>query len=418
MAGDMSSFAEAALAIAHRLTDEAQPASTGVHWHGVTVVGTEEDPRLQYGDTGFDLYSGSAGIGLFLCCAARHDDTGHLARISREAIAHALSRTPGLLDEGRLGLYDGVMGIVVAALVAGRQLGETGLIAKAEKLALATSQAAGQLGEAAAHDLISGTAGIVIGLLQAHRLTGNPDLHHAALAAARDLAASSSPEPWGRSWESNQGGPNLTGLAHGASGPALALQEAGLAADDPQLTGAATEAMRYERTWYSAAHRNWPDLRRRATGGDTPPGYPVFWCHGAAGIGMARLRAWELTGDTIALAEASAAIQAVRDLIIQAGTAMRAQQTVDLSLCHGLAGAAELLVMAAKVLKNEAHLRAARRVGRLMIEHRDQVGSWPCGILGAGEIPDLFLGLAGIGLTLLRLHEPDRATPFSPASWS
>src|SRR5215831_14761833 len=187
MAGDMSRFAEAALAIAHHLADEAQPAATGVHWHGATVVGTEEDPRLQHGDTGFDLYSGSAGIGLFLCCAAQHDDTGHLARMSREAIAHALSHTPALLDEGRLGLYDGVMGIVIAALVAGRQLGETGLVAKAEKLALATSQAAGQLHGAAAHDLISGTAGIVVGLLHAHQLTGHPDLHHAALAAARDL---------------------------------------------------------------------------------------------------------------------------------------------------------------------------------------------------------------------------------------
>lgn len=414
----MSRFAEAALVIAHRLADEARPASTGVHWHGATVVGTEEDPHLQYGDTGFDLYSGSAGISLFLCRAARHDNTGHLARMSREAIAHALSHTPALLDEGRLGLYDGVMGIVVAALVAGRQLGETGLVAKAEKLALAASQTASRLGGATDHDLISGTAGIVIGLLQAHRLTGIPDLRHAALAAARDLAAGSSAEPWGRSWESNQGGPNLTGLAHGASGPALALQEAGLAANDPQLTRAATEAMRYERSWYSAAHRNWPDLRRRATGDDTPPGYPVFWCHGAAGIGMARLRTYELTGDTIALAEASVAIQAVRDRIIQAGIAMRAQQTVDLSLCHGLAGAAELLVIADNVLKNEAHLRAARRIGRLMIEHHDQVGRWPCGIPDAGEIPDLFLGLAGIGLTLLRLHEPDRGITFSPASWS
>lgn len=414
----MSRFTETALAIARRLADEARPASTGVHWHGATVAGTEEDPRLQYGDTGPGLYSGSAGIGLFLCCAARHDDTSQLARMSREAIAHALSRAPALLDEGQLGLYDGVMGIVVAALAAGRQLGETGLTGKAEKLALAASQAASHLGGAAGHDLISGTAGIVIGLLHAHRLTGNPDLRHAAAAVARDLAASSSPEPWGRSWESSQGGPNLTGLAHGASGPALALQEAGAATDDPQLTRAATEAMRYERSWYSAAHRNWPDLRRRATGGDTPPGYPVFWCHGAAGIGMARLRSYELTGDTIALAEASAAIQAVRDLVIAAGTAMRAGQALDLSLCHGLAGAAELLVMAASVLENEAHLRAARRIGRLMIEHRDQVGSWPCGVPGAGEVPDLFLGLAGIGLTMLRLHEPDRAVPFSPASWS
>ena len=35
---------------------------------------------------------------------------------------------------------------------------------------------------------------------------------------------------------------------------------------------------------------------------------------------------------------------------------------------------------------------------------------WPCGVLGAGETPNLMLGLAGIGDLLLRLYDSE-ATP-------
>ncbi|MFI6538742.1 lanthionine synthetase LanC family protein [Nonomuraea sp. NPDC050547] len=393
----MSALLHSAIAIAHDLAESARP---GGHWHGAIVGGTDDDPHVRIGDTGDDLYSGSAGIGLFLSCAARHDPTGRFANLAAEAITRSLTQAPDLVRQSRLGLYDGATGIALAALLAGRLLGDDGLVTEGEKLCLSITRTPCPSG---GHDLISGTAGIIIGLTHAHRITGNPVLRDATLSLARDLKAASAPEPWGRSWP-----PHLTGLAHGASGPALALLETG----DIE---AATAAMRYERSWCSPFHGNWPDLRAQ------PPGYPAFWCHGAVGIGLSRLRAHELTRDTTALAEASLAIQAVRDLTIRAGTASREHQPVDLSLCHGLSGAAELLITAATVLKEDAHLRAARKIGTLMIEHRDRMGTWPCGLpheLHRGETPDLFLGTAGIGLTLLRLHDPRDAIPLSPVSWS
>jgi lantibiotic modifying enzyme len=131
------------------------------------------------------------------------------------------------------------------------------------------------------------------------------------------------------------------------------------------------------------------------------------WCHGALGIGAVRLRLYEASGDMTALAEASAAIQAARLIVMQAGVGLQAGQVSDVTLCHGLGGAAELLLLAYEVFDLHDHLRAARQVGRLCLNIYTRNGqTWTCGLHGAEHVPGLFLGLAGIGTTLLRLHDP------------
>ena len=50
-------------------------------------------------------------------------------------------------------------------------------------------------------------------------------------------------------------------MAHGAAGVGLALREAAVVLDRPDLHAAAGDAIRYERTHYSETHINWPDLR-------------------------------------------------------------------------------------------------------------------------------------------------------------
>ena len=53
------------------------------------------------------------------------------------------------------------------------------------------------------------------------------------------------------------------------------------------------------------------------------------------------------------------------------------------------------------------HLAAARRVGRLILRLRDeQGGRWAVGLPGGRDVPGLFLGRAGIGVTMLRLDDP------------
>jgi lantibiotic modifying enzyme len=194
------------------------------------------------------------------------------------------------------------------------------------------------------------------------------------------------------------------------SGIGWALAETAWATGDRRFLACATEAFHYERSWFSPERCAWPDLREpneRALGAGEWPGWMAAWCHGALGIGAVRLRLYEVTKDMTALAEASAAIQAARLLVMQSGTAMRQGQMSDVTLCHGLGGAVELFLLAHDVFALEDHLRAARRVGDLCLDiftannHR-----WPCGLQKAERVPGLFLGLAGVGATMLRLHHP------------
>ena len=67
------------------------------------------------------------------------------------------------------------------------------------------------------------------------------------------------------------------------------------------------------------------------------------------------------------------------------------------------------------MLGHPDHLAAARRIGAAALrDGSDGAGPWRCGVPeGGAETPGLMLGLAGIGTTLLRLHDPRRAP--SPA---
>jgi lantibiotic modifying enzyme len=189
--------------------------------------------------------------------------------------------------------------------------------------------------------------------------------------------------------------------------------------EDEELRWAATEGVEYERGWYDPDRIAWPDLRAYAAGGE-PTSWMAAWCHGAIGIGFSRLRLGRLTDNAVALAEASAALQVGRTLVVNAGTALRAGQTSDCTACHGLAGVIELFLVAAKALGNADHAMAARRAACLLLEQRSAAGNWPCGLIGAGEIPGLMTGTAGIVLTLLRAAGAvDVPTPLlpGPAGW-
>ena len=143
------------------------------------------------------------------------------------------------------------------------------------------------------------------------------------------------------------------------------------------------------------------------------------WCHGAIGIGISRVRLASITSDPLALVEASAALQAARDIAVAAGTEVRLGRPSDCSPCHGLAGVAELMLIAGRGLASDDHARAAHRIADLMLEAHEINDAWPCGLAGAGQIPGLMTGIAGIALTLLRISGVTVASPLlpGPAGW-
>jgi lantibiotic modifying enzyme len=109
-----------------------------------------------------------------------------------------------------------------------------------------------------------------------------------------------------------------------------------------------------------------------------------------------------LTGKKHYREEAEAALRTTAKML---STTTHGRQD-NFSLCHGLTGNAELLIYASQVLGDKSHLSQVNQLGELGIEYYRKVNlPWPCGVPGAGETPNLMLGLAGIGYFYLRLSD-------------
>jgi class II lanthipeptide synthase len=320
-----------------------------------------------------ELYGGSSGVGLFLAELYAH--TGDAA--ARDTAAAALRHALASPRPEAPGLYAGHLGIAVAAARAARLLDDQ------------TLEPAIHSGGDGGFDLMAGEAGGVVALLILAAMTGDAALRGRAIAAGERLLDDGRARRDELSWAAPMlpGRPHLTGLSHGASGAALALLELAAVTGEPAFADAAGRAFAYERRLYDPRAGNWPDLR------NDPPGFAPFWCHGAPGIALARLRAAEL-GMSQAGDDASRALATTRRAVtaeLSAGG--------NFSLCHGLAGNAEIL------LEGGDHATAEEVAGTGIERYAHNGRPWPCGTI-SGVTPALFLGLAGIGRFYLRLHDP------------
>jgi lantibiotic modifying enzyme len=430
-----TAYVEAAMTIARDLVAGAVETPDGLTWTAEIAVGMGETlPILGQGDVGPVLYDGAAGIGLALAAAAaatqaagngRDGDGDAFAAGARGAVRQALVAAGALIEGRRLGLFDGTAGIALAAATAGHLIDDHRLVGDGVSLARSTGQRLADLvddrGSDPDLDVISGIAGTALGLQAMAAMTGDATLTTRGGAVAAKLAAAAVPQTWGSAWTTRAaqaGGPPLLGLGHGAAGISLAIAE--LSAGRDGTTAAASMAgLEYERGWFDADRVAWPDLRQTGPDGE-PPGWMAAWCHGAIGIGISRVRIASLTEDPLCAVEASAALQAARDVAVTAGTELRHGRPSDCSPCHGLAGVAELFLVASRGLRSDDHARAARRIADMMLEEREIGHVWPCGLLGAGQVPGLMTGTAGIALTLLRVADAVTvASPLlpGPAGW-
>lgn len=171
---------------------------------------------------------------------------------------------------------------------------------------------------------------------------------------------------------------------------------------DVRYLEAARQGFEYEQNSFDTEQQNWPDFRDHASLGlsENTSICAVAWCHGAAGIGLSRIRAYQLLGEDELLQQAYAAINTTR---LQLTNAVQTTG-FDFSYCHGIIGNADMLLTADQTLginDNQQFLQQLALWG--ISSYEDANIDWPCGVPGAGESPGLFLGLAGIGHFMLRL---------------
>ncbi len=406
----MSEFFQTAQAIGARLCRDALWSGTRCNWIGASMesIGGWTVVQKSFGP---DLYSGTSGIGILLAELAALNLERVFRRTAEGAAAQAISRLEDIPPSMRLGFYSGHTGIGYALVRIGEKLANAALIERGLNVleSLTTLDVAGQ-----GIDVVSGVAGAIPALLLMHRKYQRPRLLDLALRCAAQLEQTVQRSDAGWSWktipaETQQR--NLTGFSHGTAGIAWAMLELAQASGEKRFASAADQAICYERRCFVPDQGNWPDFREGMGGGaaksQAAPTCGVAWCHGAPGIGLSRLRAFELTND-----DASAREAAVAGSTTMRYLAMPQVAQAGYSLCHGCAGNADFLLEAARVLKNDEYRATAEQVGLQGIAQFEQTGTpWPCGVLGGAETPNLLLGTAGIGLFYLRLERGTQVAP-------
>ncbi len=396
------------------LTGTAVRAGDRVGWL-TWDLGPEGRPERLVGGRAC-LYDGDAGVAWALAQLARATGRTDLLDLAARAArtADVASRRAG----GGGGLLDGAAGVAVA------------LAAVQEVVADRPAPSAAPLGarlpaaaSIAASDLTSGLAGLLLARARTRAL--GPE----TLVAVEELQRRSRRGPIGVAWpdpttpDPVEGRP-LCGLSHGNSGIALALVEAAAvhpACARPALALAA-EALRWEAAWFDPVRGGWPDLR------GSEPSYPALWCHGAAGIAATRLRLGRLlregldvdagdgldsegalSADTLR-AEAEEGVRACGVELARAVGAVahmgEAALAGGLTLCHGLGGPIDVLLLAHDEWGVTEHLDAARHLAAAVVDALDPDPlTWPAGVRASGST-GLFVGLAGVAVVLARLVRP------------
>jgi len=147
---------------------------------------------------------------------------------------------------------------------------------------------------------------------------------------------------------------------------------------------------------------NWPDMRNLTnTMYNTGSAYMTSWCHGAPGIGLARLHAMTIDAENAETHEV-AARAAVNTTLTALQTAL-ATTRADTTLCHGACGLSEIILSAGELLDNALWRTYARTTAAELVDRYLEKDDWPTAAPMGGWNPALLIGTAGIGYHFLRI---------------
>jgi lantibiotic biosynthesis protein len=386
--------------IGDALTDSVWEYGGEATWMGTHRTADEDSNIIQtsYSAVGPTLYGGTSGIALFLAELFTRTGVHRQAEIAVAAMRHAVARLDAVPRNARFGFFGGQVGVATALVRVGLLTGRPDFVSTARSL---LSSLVRDMGDDYLYDVILGAAGGAAALLVLQRQLEIEGLGECALTLGRSMMRGATRTEEGWSWGERATGEefprDLTGFAHGASGIGWSLLELYAASGDLRFLEGGREAFRYEARWFSPDRDNWPDFREH-DGEFEPAPHAMAWCHGAPGIGLARLRALHATDDPEWQRELQAAIRATS----RALTDPDDQVETSFTLCHGQLGLAEFLRDTgddrARSIADGVALRGVER-------HGGRPHSWVSGT-GRGSSPSLMVGLAGIGYAYLRLADP------------
>jgi type 2 lantibiotic biosynthesis protein LanM len=366
-----------ALKIGARLEQLAISGAKDATWLGLAF---KREEYWYITPLAFDLYSGLPGVILFLAYlgsitgAARHTELAQRALNSLQQQLHRNSATLKLL-----GGFHGLGGVIYLLTHLSALWQRPDLLADAQAL---TEHVASLIELDEYLDVAGGAAGCVASLLSLHRFAPSVATLDVARRCGEHIINSAHTQAAGGiGWTTPVPAARpLTGFSHGAAGMAWALFA---------LYGATGAAH-----FYAPAQNNWADLRPgQVAQGDY--NYAQSWCHGAPGIGLARLDTLKYAAELMPDVRAAVAATVARGF------------GYNHSLCHGDLGNLDFLLQVSMTLDDPQLAAQVERLTATVLASMDKHG-WLCGTPLRVESPGLMTGLAGIGYGLLRLAYPQR----------
>ena len=344
---------------------------------------------------------GSLGLGLFLATyggLSGCEKSKELARGAFRPVGQIVGDqySHESLDV-EIGAGVGIASIVYSLVATAVHLGDDSLVDDALKVSQLLSEDRVKADKYL--DVISGTAGTILGLRVLYDMTQDGDVLRKMILCGEHLLQSRMPAHKGkrpRAW-ATLGGELNSGFAHGAAGISYALSRLFEVTGRESYLQAALEGVDYEETLFVSKLGNWRDMRDVSA--DREAVNVVWgWCNGAPGIVLGRLGMRHLLGN-----------DGLDEQLTDVLSTIVGQSAVGPDdLCCGRIGRTETLLTASEQLKDEkwrdaaidlatSTLDGARKRGDFEFNYQMERGSF---------CPSLFKGTAGIGYQLLRLLYP------------
>ncbi|HET8846476.1 MAG TPA: type 2 lanthipeptide synthetase LanM [Ktedonobacteraceae bacterium] len=368
-----------------------------VVWMTPTFVKRDREWALR--PVNIDWYDGIPGIALFLGylgLITGEQQYSTLARLALQSVRFKIEQLRE--DQGRIGavVFAALRSAIYLLTHLGALWNDEGLLREAVML---VEYLPGLITQDKTLDIINGTAGVIVSLLGLHTcVPSSPCLQVAQLGGEHLLIqARKMKRGWG--WQTVPGFPPLTGMSHGAAGIAYSLSWLAAVSHKERFHAMALEGLAYERDLFSSEQKNWPHLlesEQSESQDKNGPSFRHFWCHGAPGIGLARLASLPYLHDELIEEEIEAALQ----------TTLSHGFGHNHSLCHGDFGNLEMLLLASQTLY-PTYRKSAEQMIAVLLESVT-VSGWVCGAPLGIETPGLMRGLAGIGYQFLRLAAPEK----------
>ncbi|MCP4970352.1 MAG: hypothetical protein GY932_07155, partial [Arcobacter sp.] len=315
-------FLETATRIGNRLVKNAVWEGNRCTWNIMSPDrGNPKDKKAIKIKAGGAVYQGTAGILLFLVELHKIKPSKNLLKTIRGAINFSISEANNLANNS-FGFHSGRVGIAYAIVKSIEILKEDNFLNSAKKI---LEPLKGNEKADYGIDVIGGAAGAIPALLIMEQNFNDNFCLDMAIALGENLIAKANMETTGWSWGDNSkyNFRNLLGYAHGTAGIAHAFLELYNATSSTYFLYAAEQAFLYERQFNNQKLFNWPDFRHSELSeyiynneleklkgvlkdnllSPYNKKFMTAWCHGAPGIGLSRIRAYQILNEDIFLEE-------------------------------------------------------------------------------------------------------------------